>query len=427
MKKNIELDRRFLEGFISDAELQRGFDSARESELSLLKKNGPGSDFLGWIDLPDEMLNRSLEPIRETISRLRSANDVLVVVGIGGSYLGARSAVEFLAPEKIGTEIIFAGYHLSGLALQRVLSSLEGRKYAINVISKSGTTMETAVTFRIIEEHLLNTRPEQEIRDCVICTTDAKSGALKKIAAEKNYQTFPIPDDVGGRFSVLSPVGLLPLAWCGLDMEQLLKGALDQKEKFPFAEERTGPAREYAVLRNILYAKEKSIEILSNFDQDLHYFGQWWRQLFGESEGKDEKGIFPSCCDFTTDLHSMGQWIQQGKRNIMETFLICEEETPGLTLPSRETDHDSLNYLSGRDMQFINRKAFEATAKAHFEGGVPNISIYFDGRSEYCLGALFFMFEKAAAISGYLLDVNPFDQPGVESYKKKMLDLLIKG
>lgn len=425
MGSMIKLDTGFLKGFVSSSDLEVLCAEADKAAKVLLERTGMGSDYLGWQDLPENMLKNGVEEISDAVSRLKNNGEILVVLGIGGSYLGARSAVEFLAPEKMGREIIFAGYHMSGTALRRLLSFLEDRDFSVNVISKSGTTIETAIAFRFLKDLLTKKYAREEVSKRVICTTSADRGALKAIAEDNSYKTLVIPDDVGGRFSVLSAVGLLAMSWCGMDIRKVLKGALAQKES---GEKGDGDiAKKYASVRNILYRKGIAIEVLSSFDKDLHSIGDWWRQLFGESEGKDGKGIFPSCCNFTTDLHSMGQLLQEGRRNIFETFLILSEKNSGIILPEDKNDHDGLNYLAGRDMEDINRKAYEGTARAHFEGGLPNITIEVSGRTERDLGALFYFFERAAAISGYILGINPFDQPGVESYKHEMLQLLRKG
>lgn len=422
MKDPIKLD---IDNITSTAKLSMLEDVKREAldaDRLLLDRKGPGREWLGWLKLPRLMRDGASARIKSVAEDLSDSADVLVVLGIGGSYLGARSAIEFLAPQSVGRNVFFTGYDLSGRALGRLLDSLDGKRVAVNVISKSGTTLETAVAFRVVEEHLHKRYGSKEMKERVVCTTGPGEGALRRIAQKRSYRTLDIPPDVGGRYSVLTAVGLLPMAWCGLDIDLMLEGASDQIERSG-TDESSGCVT-YAALRKLLYDNGKAIEILSSFDPDLHYIGEWWRQLFGESEGKDGKGIFPSCCDFTTDLHSMGQWIQQGVRNIFETFLTVGGDLSGTVIPEREEDDDGLNYISGRDMDFTVRKAYEATASAHAEGGVPNMTFELAERSEYVLGAFFYFLQRSAAISGYLLGVNPFDQPGVESYKSKMLTLL---
>ncbi|MFH1665386.1 MAG: glucose-6-phosphate isomerase [Candidatus Omnitrophota bacterium] len=426
MGNTLSLDTAYLKGFVSQGDLEAIFPEVEKAHGSLEKRDGPGSEYLGWMDLPEKTDEKLISDIEKAAGVLRESCDTIVIIGIGGSYLGARAAIEAISPAKAAPDILFAGYNLSPDSIGALLSKIKDRRVGINVISKSGTTTEPAIAFRIFEGFLEDKYGRGNISDRVVCTTDKVNGALRKIAEEKGYMSFVIPDDVGGRFSVLSPVGLLPFACAGIDIRQVLSGARYQRERSLSPGLDGNMSNKYAALRNILYRKGKKIEIISNFDDRLFYFSEWWKQLFGESEGKDARGIFPASCNFTTDLHSMGQLIQQGERNIMETFLLVEKEGTACRIPESERDLDKLNYLSGKDTGYVNRKAYEATAEAHFEGGVPNVTVRIPERSAFCLGQLFYFFQKAAAVSGYILGVNPFDQPGVEAYKRKMFKLLGK-
>ncbi|MBU1894381.1 MAG: glucose-6-phosphate isomerase, partial [Candidatus Omnitrophica bacterium] len=333
---------------------------------------------------------------------------------------------ETLEPKKINKNIFFAGHNLSGDFISNLLTEIQDKDISVIVVSKSGTTTEPAIAFRIIENFLRKKYGSKKIKERIVCITDEKNGALKSIAKKRGYKSFVIPNNIGGRFSVLTPVGLLPIACAGINIKELIAGACAERKDSLSENLNKNISYKYAAIRNILYRKGKKIEILSSFDNSLHYFDEWWKQLFGESEGKGGQSIFPVSCDFSTDLHSMGQLIQEGERNIFETFLVAEKQNVRCIVPKNKENLDNLNYLAGKRVDYINRKAYEATRSAHFEGGVPNNTIWFEGKSAFCLGQLFYFFEKAAAVSGYLRGINPFDQPGVESYKNKMFKLLGK-
>ncbi|MFQ5952971.1 MAG: glucose-6-phosphate isomerase [Candidatus Omnitrophota bacterium] len=425
MHKTLTLDTRYMEGFVTGEDFRAILPEAEKAHSFLEKRDGPGRDFLGWMDLPEETDEDLLSSIEEVASGFIRDSSVIIVIGIGGSYLGAKAAVEALSPEFGEKKILFAGHNLSGEYLSQLLKYAKDKDVSVNVISKSGTTTEPSVAFRIMET-FLKEKYGPGIKDRIVCTTDKERGALKAIADARGYRTFVIPDDVGGRFSVLTPVGLLPIACAGISVRDLVAGAAQQRKESQERDIESNISYKYAAMRNVLYRKGKRIEVLSNFDGKLHYVAEWWKQLFGESEGKDGKGICPASCDFTTDLHSMGQLIQQGERNLLETFLIVRKESENCAIPKDDEDLDNLNYLSGKQVDFVNKKAYEATANAHFEGGVPNSTVFIPEKSAFCLGQLFYFFEKAVAISGYLLGVNPFDQPGVDAYKNKMFKLLGK-
>jgi glucose-6-phosphate isomerase len=420
--------------FLSEEEINIMEAQVSLAESIINDKSGAGSDFLGWVDLPTKFDKNEIEKIKNVSKKIIETSDILLVIGIGGSYLGARAAIDFLShsfynnlsTEKRKTpEIFYIGNNISGTYMTDLLDLLDKKNYSINVISKSGTTTEPAIAFRILKEHLYKKYGDDQAKNRIFVTTDKSKGALKNLSIEKGYETFIIPDDVGGRFSVLTSVGLLPIACAGVDIDQLLDGAKDAQNDLN-AKFNENPCYKYAAIRNILNRKGKNIELLINYEPKLHYFGEWWKQLFGESEGKDQKGIFPAAVDFTTDLHSMGQYIQDGQRNLFETTIIIEKPSKDIQIKKEENDLDGLNYLFGKGMDFINKQAFLGTLIAHVDGGVPNLVITIDEASPYNLGYLFYFFEKACAISGYLLGVNPFNQPGVESYKKNMFALLGK-
>ncbi|MBF0493642.1 MAG: glucose-6-phosphate isomerase [Candidatus Omnitrophica bacterium] len=427
MEGTLKIDTRFLEGFVSQKDLGDISPLLNDAEKLLAGGKGPGSDFLGWMDLPERLSDREITGVENSAKRLSGQSDVIVVIGIGGSYLGAKAVTEMLLPDFKDKKIVFAGHQISGEYHRDLLDYLKDREVSVNVISKSGTTTEPAIAFRAIMDLMKKKYGENGIKDRIVCTTDRSKGALRSLASEKGFETFIVPDDVGGRFSVLTPVGLLPIACAGINIKDLVAGAREMRQLVSSGRVDGNLSAEYAAVRNILYRKGKKIEIMSNFDPKMHFVSEWWKQLYGESEGKNKKGIFPAACDFTTDLHSMGQWIQDGERDIFETFLIEEVEDKALAVPSDADDLDGLNYLAGKQFSFINKKAYLATAEAHFEGGVPNISILFPEKSAFFAGELIYFFEKAVALSAYALGSNPFDQPGVESYKKKMFKLLGKG
>ncbi|MFH1395602.1 MAG: glucose-6-phosphate isomerase [Candidatus Omnitrophota bacterium] len=425
-KKKLKLDIKYLDGFVRKQDFKDISPEIEKAHNFLEKRNGLGKDFLGWIDLPEELSSSHINEIEMEARNINSNSKAVIVIGIGGSYLGARATIETLEPKKINKNIFFAGYNLSGDFLSNLLTEIQDKDVSVIVISKSGTTTEPAIAFRIIENFLREKYGSKKIKDRIICITDKKKGALKSISTKRGYKSFVIPDNIGGRFSVLTPVGLLPIACAGINIKELIAGARAERKDCLGTNLNKNICYKYAAVRNILYRKGKKIEILSSFDNSLHYFDEWWKQLFGESEGKGGQSIFPVSCDFSTDLHSMGQLIQDGERNIFETFLVAEKKNMKCIVPKNRENLDNLNYLSGRKVDYINQKAYEATREAHFEGGVPNATIWFEGKSAFCLGQLFYFFEKAAAISGYIRGINPFDQPGVESYKNKMFKLLGK-
>ncbi|MCE1246652.1 MAG: glucose-6-phosphate isomerase [Firmicutes bacterium] len=429
--KKITLDYTNIQDAVLLSELSGKLESYSEIRNMIINKTGKGNDFLGWVDLPDRISDQEIEEIEALGKRIREESDLLVVIGIGGSYLGAKAAIDALLPafkkSGEGIEIVFAGQSLSPRYLKSLLAHMEGRRVTVNVISKSGTTTEPAVAFRIIREWMIAKYGKEEGCRRIIATTDSSKGALRTLADEEGMKTYVIPDDVGGRFSVLTPVGLVPIAAAGISIKDLVQGARDGAAQYrDEADVTKNPSAVYAAIRNILYKKGKTTEILSNFEPQLHYVAEWWKQLYGESEGKENKGIFPASCDFTTDLHSMGQWIQEGLRNIFETFINVEDSGVKILLGREEKDLDKLNYLEGETLEFVNRQAFLGTASAHRDGGVPNMTINLPDISAYSIGKLFYFFEWGVAVSGYMLGVNPFDQPGVESYKKNMFALLGK-
>lgn len=391
--------------------------------------------FLGWLRLPTNYDKTEFSRIKKAAKRIIKNSDVLLVIGIGGSYLGARAVIEALThtfsnslskDKRKFPQIVYVGNNLNPNYINDVIDYIGDKEVSINVISKSGTTTEPAIAFRIFREFLENKYGLEEARKRIYVTTDKEKGALKKLATEEKYETFVIPDNVGGRYSVLTAVGLLPIATAGLNIDKLMDGARFAQEKYSDENVKYNDCYKYAVLRNMLYEKEKNIELLVTYEPKLHYFLEWWKQLFGESEGKDLKGIYPSSAEFTTDLHSLGQYIQEGRRNLLETVLQIKKPNSNLTIPLDEDDLDGLNYLAGKDLDYVNKKAMEGTIEAHVSGEVPNILIQVDALNEEGIGHLIYFFEKACAMSGKLLGVNPFDQPGVEKYKKNMFRLLGK-
>lgn len=417
---------------VASDEIEKNWHLVTAAHEVLHGKTGAGNDFLGWVNLPKEYDKEEYARIKAAAKKIQSDSKYLVVVGIGGSYLGARAVIEGLTntfynlqEQRDTPKIIFAGNSISSTYLADVISLLEGKDFSVNVISKSGTTTEPAIAFRILREMLEKRYGKDGARKRIYATTDKARGALKEFSDSEGYETFVIPDDVGGRYSVLTAVGLLPIAVAGIDTDALLQGAADACDAFAEPKIENDCYR-YAVARNCLYNKGKKIEILANYEPALHYFGEWFKQLFGESEGKDHKGIFPAAVDFSTDLHSMGQYIQEGVRDIFETVISVEQPRKDVTIESDEANVDGLNFLAGRTMDFVNKKAFEGTLLAHTDGGTPNVVITLPALDAYTIGYLIYFFEKACGISGYLLGVNPFDQPGVEAYKKNMFALLGK-
>lgn len=434
MKNAVRFDWSTAKQFVQDSELQNLEKQVALAHQMLHEGTGAGNDFLGWIDLPVNYDKEEFQRIKEAAERIRSNSDVLVVIGIGGSYLGARAVIEMLshnfsnllARQKGGLEIYFAGNSISPTYHADLLELLEGKDVSINVISKSGTTTEPAIAFRIFKEWMENKYGREEAGRRIYVTTDKAKGALRKLSEEEGYETFVIPDDVGGRYSVLTAVGLLPIAAAGLDIDALMAGAAYGREVYGKASLMDNPAYQYAAVRNALYRKGYTTELLVNYEPNLHYFSEWWKQLYGESEGKDGKGIYPASVDFTTDLHSMGQYIQEGRRMLMETVLKVENPRKDITIKSEPTNLDGLNYLADKTMDYVNKMAMQGTVLAHIDGGVPNLSVAISELSEFACGQLIYFFEKACGISGYLMGVNPFDQPGVEAYKKNMFALLGK-
>jgi glucose-6-phosphate isomerase len=432
MKENLTINLKNTSKFISFEEtIAHAQQSVRHLD-TLNNGTGAGNDFLGWLSLPDDILPQ-IEKIEKTARHLRSVSDTTVVIGIGGSYLGARSVIEALSHsfspflKNKHHDVIFAGQNICEDYLAELLELLDGRSYSIVVVSKSGTTTEPAIAFRILKDHLERKTGKLEAAQRIICITDAKKGALRSLAETNGYETFIIPDNIGGRYSVLTPVGLLPIAISGFDIRMLVKGAKSMEEltrNNKHAE--TNPSLLYASVRNLLLQNNKPIEIMVGFTPKLHFFSEWWKQLYGESEGKDGKGIFPASVDLTTDLHSMGQYIQDGQRILFETMISVKNPVKKLTIPLEKDDSDQLNYMAGKRLSEVNHSAESGTILAHNDGNVPIINISIPTLDEFYIGQMIYFFEIACAISGYILDVNPFDQPGVEAYKKNMFALLNK-
>ena len=429
---SVKLNENYLKGFISEAEISNMQPTITTAHNLLRTKQGPGNDFLGWVSLPFDYDKEEFEAIKVSARKIQKSCDVFIVIGIGGSYLGARAAIEFVKSpvynnmKKDTPDIYFSGCNISAEALSELLAICEGKDICINVISKSGTTTEPAVAFRVFRALLEKKYGVDGARERIFVTTDKARGTLKKFSDEKGYQTFVVPDDVGGRFSVLTAVGLLPIAVAGIDVDALMKGAQDAANAYTDDNIANNDCYKYAALRNILYRKGKTTEILVGYEPSNQLFNEWWKQLYGESEGKDQRGIYPSSVIFSTDLHSLGQYIQDGMRNIFETVLNVEKTGFELEIPYDEANVDGLNFLAGMDLNKVNKTAMQGTLLAHIDGGVPNIVINVEDKSAHSLGYLIYFFELACAISGYVLGVNPFDQPGVEAYKKNMFALLGK-
>ena len=435
MASQVRFDYSLASNVISEDEIKSMEKITNDAKDVLLSKSGAGSDFLGWIDLPVDYDKDEFARIQKAAQKIQSDSEVLLVIGIGGSYLGARAAIEFLRhgfynslpKEKRGTpEIYYVGNSISSTYLQGVIDVIGDRDFSVNVISKSGTTTEPAIAFRIFKKMLEDKYGQEEAAKRIYATTDKARGALKDLATKEGYESFVVPDDVGGRFSVLTAVGLLPIAVSGADIKALMDGAASGRELALNEKFEDNEAMKYAAIRNILLRKGKSVEVLANYEPALHYIGEWWKQLYGESEGKDQKGIFPAAVDFTTDLHSMGQFIQDGARIMFETVMNVEEARETITIEKEAEDLDGLNYLAGKTMDFVNKSAMNGTILAHTDGNVPNLMIKIPKMDEFHLGQLFYFFEFACGVSGYILGVNPFNQPGVESYKRNMFALLGK-
>lgn len=418
--------------FLSDNVLENNFSIASNALSDLLNGKGKGNDFLGWVNLPNDIDNNLLDSIEESARVLRNNCDIVVVIGIGGSYLGAKAVIEalnnsfdLLQKDRKNPIVLFAGQNIGEDYLFELQELLKDKKFGIISISKSGTTTEPAIAFRLLKTQLENQAGKEVAKKLIICITDKEKGALRILADKEGFTTYVIPDNVGGRFSVLTPVGLLPIAVAGYDIRALVNGAIDMKNK-AIVPSTDNIAIQYAIIRNELYKTGKKIELLVNFNPKLHYIAEWWKQLYGESEGKDGKGIFPAAVDFTTDLHSMGQYIQDGERHLFETVISVEKSTHSLLIPHDKDNLDGLNFLAGKNIDNVNKMAELGTCIAHVDGGVPNLKIVLPELSEYNLGQLLYFFEIACGISGYILGVNPFNQPGVEAYKKNMFALLDK-
>lgn len=419
--------------FISEDEINALRPYIKEAHNTLHNKTGRGSDFTGWVNLPENYDREEFSRIKQAAEKIKSNSKALIVIGIGGSYLGARMAVEMLHhnffnlnKEKDGVDIFFAGNNISSTYLADLVETVKDMDFSINIISKSGTTTEPAIAFRIFRKLLIDKYGKEGARERIYATTDKERGALKKLSDEEGYETFVVPDDVGGRYSVLTAVGLLPIAASGADIDKLMEGAFDAMKEYNNPELSENDCYKYVAARNLLYRKGKTIEMMVNYEPQVHYFAEWWKQLFGESEGKENKGIFPASVDFSSDLHSMGQYIQEGLRTMFETVLFFKNARKDIIIEEDKDNIDGLNFLSGKSISYVNEQAFNGTLLAHTDGSVPNLVLTIEKMDEYCLGNLIYFFEKACGVSGYILGVNPFDQPGVEAYKKNMFALLGK-
>lgn len=431
--KHLQVDLKNALSFIDNNNFNNYDKLVKDQNEKLINKTGKGNNFLGWVNLPNIISNDLISEINETAKQLREKSDVIVVIGIGGSYLGAKAVIEALSgqfdhlkQERKNPHILFAGQNLSEDYHYELLDFLKDKKYSLVVISKSGTTTEPAIAFRLLRKDLENRFGKQETSNRIIAITDASKGALRNMAEQENYKSFIIDDDIGGRYSVLTPVGLLPIACAGYNIEELLNGAKSMFENSQNNSFEENPVYQYAAIRHALYSRNKTTEILANYDLRLNYIAEWWKQLFGESEGKENKGIFPASVSFTTDLHSLGQYVQEGLRNIFETVISVEKTKFNLKIPDDKDNFDKLNYLAKKPIDYVNKMAELGTRLAHIDGNVPNIKITIPEITEYYIGQLIYFFEKSCAISGYLLDINPFDQPGVEAYKNNMFALLEK-
>ena len=435
MANKVTFDYSKAVGFVQEHEMAYMSELVAQAKDKLVAKSGAGNDFLGWIDLPVDYDKEEFVRIQKAAEKIRKDSEVLLVIGIGGSYLGARAAIEFLGHSfanvvskeiRKSPEIYYVGNSISSTYIKHLIDVVGDRDFSINMISKSGTTTEPAIAFRVFKEILEKKYGKEEAAKRIYATTDKAKGALKTLATEEGYETFVVPDDVGGRFSVLTAVGLLPIAVSGVSIDALMEGAASGRELALNTSYAENDALKYAAVRNILHRKGKAVEILANYEPTLHYVAEWWKQLYGESEGKDQKGIYPASVDFTTDLHSLGQFIQDGSRIMFETVLEIAEPKEDVIIKEAESDLDGLNYLAGKGMDFVNKSAMNGTILAHTDGNTPNLMVKIPQQNEFYLGQLFYFFEFACGISGYLTGVNPFDQPGVESYKKNMFALLGK-
>ena len=427
--QKISYDTKCLSNWVTPEKLESYSEPATEAEAMLREKKGLGNDFLGWLNLPAETDEPFLTSIKKKADEIRENTDIFISIGIGGSYLGAKAAIEFLSPSFEGLRkphIIFAGHQVNSDYMSDLLNLIENKDVTLNVISKSGTTTEPGIAFRVLRKWMEKKYGRKEAAKRIIATTDPQKGALRKLAEEEGYATFSIPPDVGGRYSVLTPVGLLPIAVSGIDLFKLLSGAKEAIEFCSGNDITQNISMHYAIARNILFRQGKAIEVLAGFQPQLHYIGEWWKQLTGESEGKNFTGIFPAAVDYTTDLHSLGQWMQEGTRNVFETFMILKKTESTVTIPGFDDNSDGLNYLKDSSFEIVNNSAYKGTVLAHLDGGVPISTITIEDRTPEALGQLFYFFEKAIALSGHLLRVNPFNQPGVEAYKKNMFAFLSK-
>lgn len=432
---NVTFDYGKASKFVQAHEVENVKNAVMLAKETLVNKRGAGNDFLGWIDLPVDYDKEEFARIKMAAEKIQADSEVLIVIGIGGSYLGARAAIDFLGHTfannvskeiRKSPEIYYAGNNISSTYIKHLVEVVGDRDFSVNIISKSGTTTEPAIAFRVFKALLEEKYGKEAAAKRIYATTDKARGALKELATAEGYESFVVPDDVGGRFSVLTAVGLLPIAVSGADIDALMQGAADGRKMALEVEYEENSALQYAAIRNILYNKGKSVEVMANYEPTLHYVSEWWKQLFGESEGKDQKGIFPAAVDLTTDLHSMGQFIQDGGRIMFETVMNVESSRDELLIGEEPVDLDGLNYLAGKSVEFVNQSAMNGTMLAHVDGGVPNLVVNIPTQNEYYLGQLFYFFEFAVGVSGYMLGINPFDQPGVESYKKNMFALLGK-
>ncbi|WP_346879425.1 glucose-6-phosphate isomerase [Clostridium sp. UBA3061] len=435
MTSSLSLNIKNLQEAVNESHINNLKPMITAAHNTLHNRSGAGNEFLGWLDLPNNYDKAEFERVKVAAKRIQENSKVLIVIGIGGSYLGARAVIEAMTGPFFNSmdedkrkvpAVYFAGNNISSTYLSQLIQLIDGKDFAINVISKSGTTTEPAIAFRIFKEILEKKYGKEEAENRIYITTDKAKGALKKLADTEGYETFIIPDDIGGRFSVLTPVGLLPIAVAGINIDELLQGARNGRENFSNEDVHINICYKYAAARHLLYERGKTTEILVNYEPCLQYFGEWFKQLYGESQGKDGKGIFPASVNFSTDLHSMGQYIQDGMRNIFETIINVEEPQINLSIKEDEENVDGLNFLAGKTIDFVNKRAMEGTVLAHVEGGVPNIVINMKAVNPEALGELIYFFEKSCAIGGYLLGINPFDQEGVEAYKKNMFALLGK-
>ncbi|MEB8150575.1 glucose-6-phosphate isomerase [Staphylococcus xylosus] len=427
---HIQLDYGKTLEFFGEHELQQQKDIVKSIHKTIHEGTGAGSDFLGWIDLPVDYDKEEFSRILEASKRVKEHSEVFVVIGIGGSYLGARAAIEMLTSTFRNSnefpEIVFVGNHLSSTYTQELIDYLDGKDFSVNVISKSGTTTEPAVSFRLFKQLLENKYGKEEAKNRIFATTDKEKGALKQLATNEGYETFVVPDDIGGRYSVLTAVGLLPIAVAGIDIKAMMEGAAKARQELSSEDLEDNIAYQYATIRNVLYTKGYDTEMLINYEPSMQYFNEWWKQLFGESEGKDYKGIYPSSANYTTDLHSLGQYVQEGRRFLFETVVKVNNPKHDITIEEDSDNLDGLNYLAGKSIDEVNTKAFEGTLLAHTDGGVPNIVVNIPRLDEETFGYIVYFFELACAMSGYQLGVNPFNQPGVEAYKQNMFALLGK-